>query len=81
MAQPAQPTSQTIGKPAAPGAGTIRLDVVHPDLAHANPGVVEQGDDDGEGPASSSTGQQRCQPIFVADGAFGEQQLGPERSR
>jgi hypothetical protein len=41
MAQPAQPTSQTMVKTCSTGAAH-GLDVVHPDVAHTHPHVVEQ---------------------------------------
>ena len=46
---PMQPTSQTSVRHVEAPAAPDRLDVVHQDVAHPDPGVVRQRDEDGEG--------------------------------
>ncbi len=51
------------------------LDVVHPHVAHAHPGMPCQADDDGEGEDLHPLRAEDAGPSVVADGALGEHQL------
>src|SRR6478735_1309575 len=52
-----------------------RLDVVHQDVAHADPHVPEQAHDDGEGEHLHPLGREDAGPLVVADRAAREQHL------
>src|SRR3982750_260097 len=56
-----------------------RLDVVHPDVAHADPHVIEQGDDDHKSQRLHPLGREDAGPFVVADGAFAEDDLGQQQ--
>jgi hypothetical protein len=55
------------------------LDVIHPDVAHADPHVVGQGQEDGEGQGLHPLLGEDAGPALVADGAADEQHLQPAR--
>ena len=79
-AQPVQPTSQTMVATCRRQAQPHRLDVVHPDVAHADPGMHRQRDDHDEGGKAHPLLREDRRPAHVAElGA--EQQLHDQHQR
>ena len=66
------------GKDVQHQAHTHGLDVVHPDVAHTDPHVPQQGHDDGEGEELHPLGGEDAGPLLVANGTRGEDHLGQQ---
>ena len=80
IAQPAQPTSQAIVAMSSASRIDDRLDVVHPDVAHADPHVIEQRDDGDEGQHLHPLRREDRRPAVVVELAA-EQHLRDDGDR